>query len=428
VWNEDSGTAMARQNKSQACDLEGAFATFNQMSEQLVTAYHELEGRVARLNDELNATRSDQLKQLAEKESLAHRLEQILTTLPAGVIVLDGEGIVQESNPAAHNLLGEPLHQQPWSKVLARITTAKPDESGELVLRSGRRVSLTIKTLGKEPGQIILLQDVTDTRELQYSLDRHRRLSAMGEMVASLAHQIRTPLASALLYTSSLVRQNLDDNDRCRFAGKAVARLRYLENIINDMLVFAKGEVSGVESIKVGSLLTELHAHVAQTLIEHGVEFKCKSTNSQIILTGNQHALLSAFENLVMNAIQAGGDNIQIEITVSQQGQDVLFTLTDNGPGISQKIQERIFDPFFTTRADGTGLGLAVVRAVILGHGGEINLTSSPGQGTAFSIRLPSSEGDALPSGFYRPVNKYVVSSENTFMRRATTNTQAGVV
>ena len=141
-------------------------------------------------------------KQGPSSESISEaRLKSLLQALPAGVVVLDGEGRVQECNPAAIDLLDEPLQGEIWRNVIARAFDPKSCSSQDAVTRKGRIVSISTCPLGPHiPGQIILLQDVTEKRQMQARIDQQQRLASMGQMAAQLAHQIRTPLSAALLY------------------------------------------------------------------------------------------------------------------------------------------------------------------------------------------------------------------------------------
>jgi two-component system sensor histidine kinase FlrB len=172
---EISVTEKAISEKGQ--DLKSAFELFNQMSEQLADSYHLLENRVAELNEELSSLSDRRLQELAEKEKLANRLESLLNFLPGGVVVLDSSGRVSESNPAAIELLGEPLQGELWREVIARCFAPRQDDGHEVSLRDGRLISIQTRNLGAD-GQIILLTDQTETRRLQGELSRHERLSA----------------------------------------------------------------------------------------------------------------------------------------------------------------------------------------------------------------------------------------------------------
>jgi two-component system sensor histidine kinase FlrB len=306
------------------------------------------------------------------------------------VVVLDGDDRIIQSNPAAHELFGSLNHGELWDEVYRQHFI--PGQSGEeQQLYSGIRVTLTERWLHPEPGRILLLLDVTETRELQERLDRRQRLSAMGEMAAQLAHQIRTPLSSALLYTSHLTTDDLSVSKRHNLAQRIRARLLLMERQINDMLAFARGGQYSPEAVAISALLQEL-SQILEPILQHGsAHYKFNDcTAGECQISGNYDALLGAIMNLANNALQHGGDGITLKITLEQISDEWLqLQISDNGSGISQDIREHIFDPFFTTSSEGTGLGLAVVQSVILGHNGCIRLLPEPEGGTCFQIELP---------------------------------------
>lgn len=391
--------AALKQNQ----ELHDAFATFNEMSQQLATSYHDLEQRVVSLNAELAVAHSDRLQELTEKERVASRLQSLLCALPAGVVVLDGQGKVQETNPAAIDLLGEPLIGEVWLNIINRAFSPRVDDGHDISLCDGRRVSLSTQSLGDEPGQIILLQDVTETRAMQERLSRHKRLSDMGEMAASLAHQIRTPLASALLYTSHLAGNELAEENRIRFANKIRSSLHHLEAQVNDMLMFASGSNAGDDKISITDLLAKIEQSMEAQLHNANALLSINDMSAQSSIAGNYDALLSAIQNLVNNALEVctGACELKLnaKLTFNSGVQGVVISLQDNGPGIEQDMLEQIFEPFFTTRSRGTGLGLAVVKAVVHAHSGTIWAESAPGHGSIFNIYLPLEQQTSLSSG-----------------------------
>lgn len=383
--------------------LEDAFHAFNQMSTQLQLSYCELERRVAELSRELAAARSERLRQLAEKERLANRLERLLDALPAGVVVVDGEGWVQDCNPVARDLLGEPLRGVLWRDICERALAPSQDKNHEVALRNGKLVSLSQRSLGNEPGQIILLQDVTQTRAMQETIDRHKRLSAMGEMAAAMAHQIRTPLASALLYLSHLARADLKPHDRSRFAERVLSRLRHMERQVSDMLVFAKGGRFGLDDLPMQTLLQGFRQQMEPQLLATGTCLELGGDALSEHVLGNHEALLGVLMNLATNALQARSDGLRLELALERVGNaEICLRFSDNGPGMDAETVARACDPFFTTRPEGTGLGLAVVQAVVHAHGGRLHLRSEPGSGTTFELYLPLAERSILTDGLVR--------------------------
>ncbi len=382
--------------------LEDAFALFNSLSEKLVDSYNELEQQVARLSSELADAKNQRMQQLMEKERLARRLQILLDTLPAGVIVTDGDGIIRQCNPLAAGMLGEDIEGHAWQQVAQRAIISDNDA---LRLHDGRWLSVSTRTLQGEPGSLVLLADVTETRALQDKLARQQRLGSLGEMVASLAHQLRTPLATALLYTSNLQRDDLGETRRQRFVGKTRERLLHLERMVNDMLTFARGDVTAAENLRVTELMQRFENIIRAPLRAAGIRLRIDSSalGEDVIIRANADSLLSIFQNLVDNAVAAchaspRKSSACLQIVCRQRRSQVCLRFIDNGCGISEPLLNRILEPFYTTRAAGTGLGLAVVNATVQSLQGELHIESTPGEGSCFEIRLPRVEANALLS------------------------------
>lgn len=407
---------MTQQTAGRNRELEDAFNVFNRMSLQLESSYRDLEQQVAGLTAELAAARSERLRQLAEKERLANRLSRLLETLPGGVIVLDAQGIVQECNPAALTLLGEPLLGQLWRDVMQRACCAEYGvDDSEIKLANGRQITLSARALGTEPGQILLLTDVTEHRALQNLVNRQQRLSAMGEMAASLAHQIRTPLSTALLYLSHLNHPQQAETERQRVTEKIRARLRHLEGLVNDMLVFARGGTGAIEKFSIDSVLDELRQTLEPQLQLLQGDMHIENAAPGAIVNGSRAALSGALLNLANNAMQSCGTGVILRIAVCTPQPDRLtLSVSDNGPGIPADCIERIFEPFFTTRPDGTGLGLAVVRAVAEAHHGSVWVDSPPGQGACFGLRLPCQQAVLRSAPHTRATRRAVSQSAHS--------------
>ena len=378
----------------QAQELQDAFGAFNQLSAQLTESYQQLEVRVAGLTSALETEQDKRIKELTEKERVASRLASLLHALPGGVVVIDGEGKVQEHNPAAELLLGQPLLGLPWSEIIQRSFAPRSDDGHDISLVDGRKVNISTCPLGSEPGQILLITDVTEIRYLQDRTGQQQRLAAMGKMAASLAHQIRTPLSSALLYVSNLKRQVLSDEDRFSLTEKMTSRLRHLEQLIEDMLMYSREGKVGEELFSSQDLLDDLYQGLEPQLELTQTRFSTTNIERDLMIHGNRQMLLSAITNLAMNAMQAmkeckKTEEGKIEVIISRENNNVCIALKDNGPGIPIEVQDQIFDPFYTTRTQGTGLGLAVVQAVAKAHDGTVLLESIPNKGSVFKITLP---------------------------------------
>ncbi len=376
-----------------AAQLASAFEMFNELSAQLSDTYRAMEQRVVQLDGELHRVAEQRLQELQEKERVASRLQSLLTLLPAGVIVLDQFGRIADSNPAAIDLLGLPLTGELWRDVIARSFAPRGDDGHEISLRDGRRISIVTRSLDGEPGQLLLLTDLTETRALQQRLNHHQRLSDMGRMVASLAHQIRTPLSTAMLYAGHLCEGRLSEAQSEKFAHKLLDRLQHLEQQVKDMLIFARSDVKLSDTIDTVELFAAITAAIETPIANAGAETRMTNNAETALLHCNKDSIVGALTNLVNNALQACGRAARIDIDCQIVAVDatdwVSIAVTDNGPGFDRHIAERLNEPFFTTKSQGTGLGLAVVRAVAQAHQGHFTIASKPGCGARAELRLP---------------------------------------
>ncbi len=372
-----------------------ALDLFNQMSRQITDSYRTLESRVNQLSGELTAESEQRQAELEQKEQLADRLSTLLHALPAGVVVLDSLGVVTQTNPAAISLLGEPLDGERWVDVIRRCFAPRRDDGHEVSLKDGRRVSIEIRTMENQPGQLILLTDLTETRQLQSQLAHAQRLSAMGKMVASLAHQIRTPLSAAILYGGHLSQKDLDDEMRQRCTSRLMSRLTHLEQQVRDMLIFARGETRLAEELSTESLSQALKAAVEGLRQPAGVLVDLVNKGGDHPLLCNRDALVGACTNLVNNSIEAGAK--KISVTLAEQDSEWVIQVADDGPGFSAEQTAQMLEAFYTTKSHGTGLGLAVVQAVVKAHQGRFDIQSPGDSGATATITLPLLRASASP-------------------------------
>ena len=348
------------------------------------------------LSRKLHAAAPDSVLRPALQLLPGATVDPVLQALPAAVILLDQRGIVYQANPAAVAMLAEPLLGQAWFNVISRCFRPRSDDGLEVSLLDGRRVklqisSLTTQTEHCQPGQLIMLTDLTETRQLQSRMAHLQRLSTLGKMMATLAHQIRTPLSAALLYAENLLSPKTTVQTQRQFQQKLLSRLQDLAQQVEDMLLFARsGTSQQVAPLTVGELLAELNTSVEALLQQNRAQFSVNCTEPELRILGNLGALCGALQNLIQNSIQACGEGakIQLDVHSSEQSGILKLQLSDNGPGVPAAIQAQLFEPFVTGRAQGTGLGLAVVQAVANSHNGSVNLIPTA-TGACFELRLP---------------------------------------
>ena len=331
-----------------------------------------------------------------DADQLANRHSRLLAVLPAGVVVIDGSGFIQEANEAAISLLGEPLSGERWVNVIERAFDPKPSDGHDVSLKDGRLVHISTNPLGHEPGQIILLQDVTDTRALQSKVSHLQRLSTIGEVTARLAHQIRTPLSSAMLYLSPLLKEGADEQVKQRFATRVKDSLTHMEQLIRDLLSFSRGDMASPSPVAVSELLSELEQQFsAQNDVENStVTMTLVNQVNDDYIYGSQSALISAITNLLNNARQACEGHGQIEVMAeyaenNAKEQCIQISVNDNGEGMSEAELNKVLTPFYTTRSNGTGLGLAVVQSIVKAHRGLLAIESEPKKGSSVKLLFP---------------------------------------
>jgi two-component system sensor histidine kinase FlrB len=369
-------------SSDQRADLQAAFRAFGSVSEQLTGAFDSLRGQVAKLQHDLTEAH-------AGNEHLAARLSALVKGLPGGVLVLDAQGGIFECNPAAIELLGEPVLNETLSTVLERSVTSSGSLSEHIELRGGRFVNMSRRDLAGG-GEVVLLTDVTESHLMQVFMARQQRLLTMGELAAGLAHQIRTPLATALLYASQMTLPDRTSADLRRCGEKTIDSLKQLDRLVNDMLSFAQGGAAR-ELVSVSALLEQV-AQWLRPALRGGIRLTIRTQAPELTVRANAPSLVSAILNLATNALQAASADLNLELLArrSESGR-AQIVVSDNGPGIPAAIRDRIFEPFFTTRTRGNGIGLSIVKSVVEAHRGSVHLAESV-VGATFVIDLPVEE------------------------------------
>lgn len=341
------------------------------------------------------------------------QLQHVIDVMPTGMIILDGNGVVVKMNDTAKLLLDEPILGQPWFDVIKRSFKPRADDWHEVSLNDGRRVKLEITALGGQPGQLIMITDLTETRLLQDKLGQLQRLSSLGRMVSKLAHQIRTPLSAAMLYGANLRNKKLNEDSRVSFQDKLMLRLHDLEQQVNDMLLFAKsGKQAVVEPLNINQLIEQAKQAIEPQVNQAGAKVNLHFCRQGCEVLGNVTALSGAIQNLIHNSLSVIKANAIIDISAYCRDEYAYISVRDNGPGISVELSDKIFEPFYTSRSQGTGLGLAVVKSVTNAHQGEVSLLSKPGEGAHFCIKIPKLAGEPSQPEFTNNENDVVLSEE----------------
>lgn len=229
-------------------------------------------------------------------------------------------------------------------------------------------------------GEAIINKRNQERQALQEQLDQAERLAGLGSMVATVAHEIRNPLGIIHSTADVLNRYLTQDPDQARLAKAIVEEADRLSTVVTEFLDFAKPPQPNPVPIIVEEILEEILAFLEITLARAGVEVRCEFRADQSPIMGDSSMLHRAFLNVIMNAVQAMDDGglltVSTKLETKNQVSWLAIYITDTGPGLSDDTAKKIFSPFYTTKAKGTGLGLVIVRNIIEGHGGTIEMIS----------------------------------------------------
>ena len=327
--------------------LKLAFAAFNEASEQLSGVYQDLQHQVAQLTRELALANGELHKQLIAKENLSQQLSLLLNALPGGVIALDAQERIEQVNPAAIAILGESLVGGDWRQVTQERLSPTAIVNEWLVklqqTAQPRRIRIESSATDAAGRRILLVNDITEAYAIQEQIRRNQRLTSMGEMAANLAHQLRTPLSTALLYANHLGGDALTPVERRKFATKTIERLHHLEHLTKDMLRFVKGEARRRERVVISDLLAELHQVIEPQITQQDLQFIVQDQSMTQALITDRQALCGAMINLLENAMQASAPGGKIVLACRLQEKNIMLSVHDDGPGIEAALQERLF-------------------------------------------------------------------------------------
>ncbi len=350
-----------------------------------------LSGYVA---EQLSATGGQLSARERDLRELANLQHQIVTAMPSGLLTCDQDGHVNFVNPTAESILG------PLGDVLGReiegllpaIRRVKPNtRRNELTVPtpSGERIlGLTVTPLDRdERSLLVVFQDLTHLRRLETELHRIDHLANLGRLSATLAHEVRNPLASMRGAAQMLAADAAAGSADHKLANLIVRESDRLGALVEDYLKLARPPPPNRQPHRLDAIVQEtvemLRAdpHFAMTAIEARLD--------SVVASVDEGQLKQVLINLLRNAVTASANNDKVSIVLSAQDGQAVLRVWDSGGSIAPEDHERIFEPFYTTQEHGTGLGLPTVKTIVHAHGGTIGVTSAPSTGTTFTIRFP---------------------------------------
>lgn len=376
-----------------------AFDLFTKASSSLESAYRQLQQRAENLSVELAETNQKLKENLQEKERVKDYLNNILESLPCGVLVLDLKGEPTICNRLAAELLQlnpdyPTLGSHPLADFIRKSLRNYETNLRDVELSMDNRFfAVSSSRVQSKTGESVtfIIKDITDLKKLEEQTKRGERLSAMGEMAVELAHEIRNPLASIELF-ASLLRKEIEGDKAERWADHIQVGVRLLNNIVSNMLHFTRDLSPSFHPVDLHAVIDETLGFSEPVVRQRRIQILRDYSAHPATVRGDEGLLKQVFLNLIFNAMQAMPDNgsLQVSTRGRESGASMLeIKVKDDGVGIAAENLDKIFDPYFTTNKSGTGLGLAVVHRIIEKHSGIISVESRVNFGTTFTIALP---------------------------------------
>ena len=365
----------------------------------------------------------------AESEKLqqeVHRLRleaaDILRNIRSGVITVDGDGALAYANDAALELLG--LNQadaleRPLRELLAERSTelvevifetqrrrVKSLRADGVVHRSDRSFPIGVTTTALDlendgsASVTAIFTDISDQKRMEELRLRAERLEAVAELSASLAHEIKNPLASIRSSVEQLAASDHASDDEKLLAALVVRESDRLSGLLSEFLDFSRVRVTDCRPLDLASVVTRA-VELVRTHPDSGEKAEIGIVADPVSIEGDEDLIHRVVVNLVLNAIQASGGDVRVQVCVRTASSSELprglqldgaavLEVIDDGPGIPAELEGRVFEPFVTGRVGGSGLGLAIVQRAVQAHRGAVFVESDPDRKTTFTVFLPT--------------------------------------
>lgn len=368
----------------------------------IINAFHEVNKQLKEKERELQ-----RLKALAEQraENVESYNENILQCVSSGVLSFDRNCRLTTSNRAAQEMLGWQVAQSGMScqdlfgdssitRAVRRTIEGRRNSTRmeEMLDRPQGKIWLGFNTAvltdpqGGALGAILSFSDLTEVKRLQEQMELHERLTALGEMSAGIAHELRNPMAVISGYLNLLSKRT--DQACLPIIRDITAEINGMNRIIGDLLTFARPASLNRVRVRIREMVEGCLASILQAT-DDSAPVQTVLRMGELETFVDEVLMRQALTNLLQNALEAmpSGGILTVE---AQDGNPIILKVSDTGTGIPEQAVKKVFLPFFTTKDKGVGLGLALVHKIILSHGGTIAVTSREGKGTTFTVTLPS--------------------------------------
>lgn len=326
----------------------------------------------------------------------------ILDNMASGLLTIDNNGKVLQLNENAKGILGLKTLELGSS-----LGTTSPDFINAVKAASATAFEVEIDTqeakkllrvhqsslndeMGETQGAVLVFEDITDLRRLENRVQQSEKMAAIGQLAAGIAHEIRNPLASISGSVEMLQADSSRSDDEKKLMSIVIKEIDRLNKLITEFLDFARPQDIRLMDMDISQLLKELLEEMQFVPAAKDVNFDV-DISPQLRIQGHRDKLKQAFLNILINAVQALDSKPikRVAVSVKKTVDSVVITIEDTGSGIDEKLIKKIFEPFLTTKSKGTGLGLAVVHSILNAHKATVDVKSTKGEGTTFTISFP---------------------------------------
>ncbi len=412
-------------NVQPAENLAEVLKAFNESTLKLQSSYDSLQAKFGELNRELEDKNRELNRKIAEISEIKEYLNSILQSVTDGVIAVDMKQRITAFNRAAERItglegmdvIGQRFDECFETDLGVDFDEASEDEtSGSPYTLSDMQVkdreafpvrestSLTRDSKGRITGAVKVIEDLTELRELEKQARRQDRLATLGQMAATVAHEIRNPLGGIEGFASLLSRDFDEDDPRLKLVMKILEGARSLNRVVNELLMFTRPIKLEFRSVEIADAIEGAMGFVSEDMETSGIKLRKDLGSEPLLVRGDGEQLKRVILNILLNAVQAmprGGDlkiNCQGRMLPQaarqmlgerRNGAWVEIAVQDSGPGIDEAEIPLIFNPFYTKKEKGTGLGLAIATKIVEAHRGQITASNSPKGGAVFTISLP---------------------------------------
>lgn len=367
-------------------------------------AFFLVAGLSGYLSEQLESV-SEELQKAGLSLKAARELNRmVIENIPSGLITFDESGEVLQANPAAGMILEGEMTGRNVFEILKGFALSPVSASDRVDLKYESPSGGAPKLLGLMssgfhspelggPVRVLLIEDLTRVRRLEWGLRQAEKMAAVGQLAAGIAHEIRNPL-SGISGSVELLSQTTSNEDDRKLMSIILREIERLNHLITEFLEYSRPEQPPTDAVDLVPLVDEvlLGMKLAKN-VRADVEVS-KNVPPRAEIRAHREKLKQALLNIILNAFQATENTLRplVDVIVEDQGHQVTLRVRDNGSGMSEATRKRMFEPFHTTKKKGTGLGLAVTHKILEGHGAQIFVESEEGRGTDFVLIFPSTK------------------------------------